>query len=462
MFFRKEALRDDDLGKFSPEALAELVIDKVQLRAPQRRALLAKIQRPNIPGLVELIAEELKTPENRPVWRIPIHGQLLPEQLDTLARLVPRLASEQGVRLYPHPQAGTERRRDAEFDVAAREAWLDRVWTYVKTLPGSFNSLKAAVLYRRLDHDRRKGVYDAARFAEYLRLPRQTPYAAPKWVERLSSQNVAWVDLNANYSDAGLAFAPIGSDESLVREYFIQIFGAAGEKARWEDYAELVRDTWLKPVFAEAMIINGIGDPERWASLLTPAAYQRLKDRVDLDFASTNGVFFAPTDEVSLDLWVKNAPKLIVKIYELNALNYFLTQRRQLNTDLPLDGLVANAETTHSYDDPPLRRVRRNFTFPELKGRRGAWMIEFIGGGRSSRALVRKGQWQIIQQTGPAGDMLTVVDEQHAIVKDAAIWLDGRKLTPDPKTFSGDCSLHRGARAEAGGSSRTPQGVLRH
>jgi hypothetical protein len=184
------------------------------------------------------------------------------------------------------------------------------------------------------------------------------------------------------------------------------------------------------------MIINGIGDPERWASLLTPAAYQRLKDRVDLDFASTNGVFFAPTDEVSLDLWVKNAPKLIVKIYELNALNYFLTQGRQLNTDLPLDGLVANAETTHSYDDPPLRRVRRNFTFPELKGRRGAWMIEFIGGGRSSRALVRKGQWQIIQQTGPAGDMLTVVDEQHAIVKDAAIWLDGRRLTPDPKTFT--------------------------
>jgi hypothetical protein len=162
---------------------------------------------------VELIAEELKTPENRPFGEFPIHAQLLPEQLDTLARLVPRLASEQAFVFTRIRKLAPNADEDAEFDVAAREAWLDRVWAYVKTLPGSFNSLKAAVLYRRLDHDRRKGVYDAARFAEYLRLPRQTPYAAPKWVERLSSQNVAWVDLNANYSDAGLAFAPIGSDE---------------------------------------------------------------------------------------------------------------------------------------------------------------------------------------------------------------------------------------------------------
>jgi hypothetical protein len=434
--FRKVALQDDDLGKFSPEALAELVIDKVRLRPVQRRALIQKIQRPNVPGLVELIAEELKTPENRPFGEFPIHSQLLPEQLEALAKLVPRIASEQSFVFTRIRKLAPNADEDAEFDVAARETWLDRVWAYVKTLPGSFNSLKAAVLYRRLDHDRRKGVYDAARFAEYLRLPRQTEYAAPRWVERLSTQNVSWVDLNANFADAGLAFAPIGSDEALVREYFIQIFAAAGEKARWEDYSELVRDTWLKPVFAEAMIVHGIGDPERWASLLSPAAYQRLKERVDLDFVSANEVFSAPADGVSLDLWVKNAPKLIVKVYELNALNYFLTHKRQINTDLPLDGLIANTETTHAYDDPPLRRVRRNFSFPELKDRRGAWVIEFIGGGRSSRALIRKGQWHLIQQTGPAGDLLTVVDEQRSVVKDAAIWLDGRRFTPDPKTFA--------------------------
>src|SRR5690606_6173177 len=71
--------------------------------------------------------------------------------------------------------------------------------------------------------------------------------------------------------------------------------------------------------------------------------------------------------------------------------------------------------------------------FPELKGKRGAWVIEFIGGGKSSRALIRKGQWDVLQQIGPAGDVLTVVDEQRQIVKDAVVWLNGRKYTPDEK-----------------------------
>ena len=137
-------------------------------------------------------------------------------------------------------------------------------------------------------------------------------------------------------------------------------------------------------------------------------------------------------------LEVKNAPKLIVRIYEINTLSYFLLQNRQLNTDLNLDGLVSNAERTHSFDDAagrsPFRRTARTFEFPELKGKRGAWIVEFIGGGKSSRALIRKGQWELLQAAGPAGDMLTVVDEAHQPVRDAVAWLEGRRYAPDEKT----------------------------
>src|SRR5205085_9331050 len=138
--------------------------------------------------------------------------------------------------------------------------------------------------------------------------------------------------------------------------------------------------------------------------LLTPAAYQALKDRVDVDFAATSPRLLAPADDVRLDLLVKNVSKLIVKLYEVNTLSFFLTQKRQLNTDVNLDGLVANKETTHDFSAEeagrnPFRRVPRIFDFPELKGR-GAWIVEFIGGGKSSRALIRKGQWHLIQRIG--------------------------------------------------------------
>ncbi len=136
-----------------------------------------------------------------------------------------------------------------------------------------------------------------------------------------------------------------------------------------------------------------------------------------------------------VDLFLKNVPKLIVNIYEINTLGFFLQNQRQLNTDLNLDGLVANTEATHDLQRAAVpAHAPEFFKFPELKGKRGAWVVEFIGGGRSSRALVRKGQWHLVQHTGPAGDMLTVLDEKNAPVKDAVAWLDGRKFTPDEKT----------------------------
>ncbi|HEY2341995.1 MAG TPA: hypothetical protein VGH90_03145, partial [Chthoniobacteraceae bacterium] len=223
----------------------------------------------------------------------------------------------------------------------------------------------------------------------------------------------------------------IGNDEWLVRDYFLELFKT--EKS-WQPWAAYVRDDYLKSVFAEAQAVNGLGDAEKWASLLTPAEFQTLKDRVDLEFSPTNPQFYQPGDDVVINVAVKNAPKVIIKIYEINTLSFYLTQKRALNTDISLDGLVANYERTVEYHDPPLRRIARQYDFPELKGRRGAWIIEFIGGGKSSRALVRKGEWSLVQQMGNAGDFLTVLDEKHAPVPDAAAWFEGRKFTADEKT----------------------------
>ncbi len=425
--FVHEAQRNEDLRECTPEALAQLVTAKMPLNPAQRRAVLARIQRPNVPGLVELIAEDLGTRESKGFGEFPIHHYLLPAQLDQLAKLRPQVAVVQAFVFARLRHLSPSAEEDIEFDPAARVAWLDRTWAYVKGLPPAFNSLKAVLLYHRLEHDRRLGVYDEARFIEYLKLPRRTSYAPTAWLERLRAADTVWADLNVSFPNLG-GLPAVRSDESLVRDYFLHLF-AEKPKAGWERFAEWVRDTWLKPVFAEALLVRGLGNAEQLASLLTPDAFRQLNERVDLDFRPTNPQFFAPGDDVSLDLEVKNAPKLIVKVYELNALNYFLTNKRELNTDLPLDGLVANAETTHSFDEPALRRVRRTFKFPELKDRRGAWIVEFIGGGRSSRALIRKGQWHLVQRTGPAGDLLTVLDENHRPVSDAAVWFDGRKFT---------------------------------
>jgi autotransporter-associated beta strand protein len=437
--FERDALAHDGaLGSLSQQALEELVKRRVPLDEQRRRALLSKLQRPDVPNLVELIAADLRSRESRGFGEFAIHRALLPEQLDALVRAVPTLAMDERFVFTRLRKLAPSADADIEFEAAEREAWLERVWGYAKTLPPAFNTLKARVLYLRLDHDRRKGVYDRERFLEYLKLPRGFHYVNPRWLQSRAQFGEPVCDLNANLVEPLLAARVIGDDEPLVREYFLHLFAAAGRDgseadtllAPWTDY---VRNTWLKPLLAEAMIVHGIGAAERWASLLTPTEFQRLKERVDIEFPQTNTQFTAPGADVAVDVVVKNTPKLLVKIYEINALNFFLSQHRQLNTDLNLDGLVANSEQTHAFDAGPFKRVRRTFKFPEMKGKRGAWIVEFIGGGRSSRVLVRVGQWQLLQQTGPGGDLLTVIDEQGEPVKDAVVWLDGRKFARDEK-----------------------------
>ena len=97
-------------------------------------------------------------------------------------------------------------------------------------------------------------------------------------------------------------------------------------------------------VFAETKAENGQGDPEGWAAVLPPEAFARLRDRVDIDFAHTNKADFGPDEAVKLDLYVKNVPTLLVKVFEINTTTYYRTQLKEVNTDVNLDGMVANAE----------------------------------------------------------------------------------------------------------------------
>ena len=432
--FLRDALNNDrGLQSLSQEAIASLIRDQMPLTPDQRRAVLQKLQRPDVPNLVAAIRADLQTDQGRTFGDLPIHRQLLLTQLDELKN--EHSANTAFVHTYLRklaPSADV----NLEFDEAEREAWLDRVHAFASTLPPSHNTLKARILYLRLDHDRKKGVYDAERFLSYLKLPRQLGYINPRTFENIDGST--WSDLHADLSDPLLIAPPIGDDEPLVRDYFLHLFAKSADQnstapALLAPYPPFVRDTWLKPILAEALITNGIGSPERWASLITPTEFQALKDRVDIEFPATNAPQFLPGDDIAFDVIVKNTPKLIVKIFELNTLNFFQTQQRQLNTDLNLDGLVANSEQTHAFEGGPFGRTRQKFAFPDLKGKRGAWIIEFIGGGRSSRALIRTGQWHLLQQTGPAGDLILVLDEKNQHVKDAVAWFEGRKFSVDEK-----------------------------
>lgn len=413
--------RFSNLDGFEDAALDWLVGQP--LDPDRRRNLLQRLTRPDYPNLPKLIVDDLNHENSQGFGAFAIHRNLLLAQLDECLRLKADLLNQQHfvntylTKLQPHADVDWQR------DPKEKAAYLNRLWAFVQRLAPVHNSLKAHVLYHRLAHDRTQGLYDKQRFLSYIRLPRNVVYIARDFMQQEESRRFA-ADLNADYQ-AVTIFPPVGNDEPLVREYLHHFFL---EENTTKPYEPFIDDVYLRHNFAETKIVRGLGDPEQWYSLLPPERYQQLKERIDLDFAPTNKTHFAADEGIALDLDVKNVRTLIVKVFEINARNYYRQFLREVNTDINLDGLVANDEQTIEYTEPPLRRVRRHFEFPSL-ARPGVYAIDFIGNGMSSRVVVRKGQLRHLVTTSTAGHLFTILDEQNQLVKDASLWIAGHEHT---------------------------------
>ena len=398
-----------------------------ELNADRRRHLLERMGRPDYPNLTKLVVDDLNYQHSRGFGSFNIHRLLLLDQLDQCLKLKPDLLNQTNfvnaylAKLHPNDDV------DWRHDVDQHRAHLDRLWGFVQRLAPVHNSLKANVLYRRLVFDRSQGVYDKQRFMTYIKLPRNAGYMNAEFMKQEESRRHT-ANLNANFQEM-ILLPPVANDEPLVRSYLHHFFV---EETTYKPYEPYINDIYLKRNFAETKIVNGLGEGEQWYSMLQPAEYQALKERIDIDFAFTNKRRFAADDAVSLDLLVKNVKTLIVKVYEINTRNFTRERLVDVNTDINLDGLVANWETTYEYAEPPLRRMSRHFEFPDLK-KPGVYVIDFIGNGKSSRAVIRKGRLRHLVRTTTAGQVFTVMDEQNNKLPGATIWFAGREYTPDEK-----------------------------
>ena len=105
VFERDSMANDQGLGSFSEEALEALVKNKVALDEPRRRALLGRLKWPDVPGLVELIAADLKSKESRGFGEFPIHRALLARATRCARKAGPDAVGLQAVRFRKDAQA---------------------------------------------------------------------------------------------------------------------------------------------------------------------------------------------------------------------------------------------------------------------------------------------------------------------------------------------------------------------
>ena len=386
----------------------------------QVASLLQRLHNPDVANLPALVVRELKRPRSPGFGGMRIHARLTLDQLEQCAGAMPDLLNDPRFvdawlkRIAPGADDNPAR------DATVREAWLDRLGAFVSRLGSAHNSLKAHVLHHRLIHDLGKGIVDQDRLSSWLRLPRQANWVNQDYLVRARRAGESIVASQA----FGTGLPPTGDDEVVARACLEHLFRDAGT---YEPFAEYVDGTWLKRVFAETKILAGVGDMQRWYALIdSPSYYEQLRDRVEIVFPATARTEFKVDEPVTLDVDVKNVDTLIVKLFEIDTFNYYLALGREIDASIELDGLVATEERTASFEDGPLRRVRRNFAFPSID-HPGVWIVELIGNGIASRAVVRKGTLRMVERRGAAGHVIRVLDDSGAVAPDARAWFAGRE-----------------------------------
>ncbi len=121
---------------------------------------------------------------------------------------------------------------------------------------------------------------------------------------------------------------------------------------------------------------------------------------------------------------------MIIKIYQINTLNRIeikLLQSRQISiwTDW--------WQTSNANWNSPNRRIEKHtesIELNELQGP-GVWVVDLLGGGQRSRAIIQKGSLVALQRLGDAGHVFQVIDEGGQVLKSAHAELNGRTFAAD-------------------------------
>ena len=120
-----------------------------------------------------------------------------------------------------------------------------------------------------------------------------------------------------------------------------------------------------------------------------------------------------------LDLKIKNVSSLFVQVFEINTISYLKDNGKKVPEDIVLDGLVSSHEQTITYSQPSIIEHLQKYKLDFIKNfKRGVYVVNFLGDGVSSRAVLRRGKLRLIKEMTRKGYLCYIIDENGEICKE--------------------------------------------
>ena len=359
----------------------------------------------NVPNYAARIANYLNSGKN---LDCSVYRTMTLSQLKELENLCERVVYD---KTFIRNKLEKEHQLDSMEDSQKYEL-LKVIWKQLENLPKTIDNLKCDFLRSILNLGTQLGTYEEEFFLKYLDLhpPYETLYSSKSVIE--------------NYKYSGLSLtADISSanEDSLLKNFLSHFFA---QRDTIEPYHNYIKKEFLDKLFAETKVLQG-ADPSEFP-VLNPGTLKGLKETVEVEPAPTNQKFFARDEEVTVTMDIKNVPKLLIRVLELNTYSYYKNFMKPIEPNINIDGLVPQKEIQVEYTQSSFVRHQEVFRFDELKA--GAFVIEFIGNGRYSRVIVKKGTLKFVSKLTVSGHLFMVLDENNQVCKGpgSGLYLDGR------------------------------------
>lgn len=293
---------------------------------------------------------------------------------------------------------------------------LESIKEFAGDLDPKFNLMKKYCDFQILKKKLDRGSPDKEAFKKYLENPLfekttsdSTRFEYQVQTEmKMSNQKRLKIKTEKNI----LPGSWVSGHESVVDQHLEAFFKAGDGVDEWTPY---LNEKYLKRLFFRVNLCKG-ELPEGFDEILSEEEVKALTNKKNLEFIDGNKKRFLKGDKVEMRLKLKNIQELKIKIFQINIESALLENQDIDFAKMDLLGLVAREELSYTYNRPPLEVWEESFHFDSMDTiERGVFIVDFITGRVSSRAVIHKGSLGLIYEKQKLGTLCWILDENKKV-----------------------------------------------
>ena len=151
--------------------------------------------------------------------------------------------------------------------------------------------------------------------------------------------------------------------------------------------------------------------------ILSSSQINELMKEIKLNICNYNKEQFNINEDIELNIEIKNIKTLYINIYEINTENYYYSNKINFDENISLEGIMPTFEDKLNFNEKPQLLLDKKISLSKIPKKRGLFVIELIGNGHVSRAVIQRGNLKCIYKNTVNGLVVYLLDEDNKILK---------------------------------------------